>query len=124
MENFIKYITRNYEIIIKELLNHLSIIGIALPFAVIIGVSVGIIIAGKPKISKIIIYISGMFMTIPSPALFGIMIILLAPFNAGLGKPPAVIALIIYSLLPMIRNTVNAVNSLDHNIIEIGRAHV
>jgi len=118
LENFIKYITRNYEIIIKELLNHLSIIGIALPFAVIIGVSVGIIIAGKPKISKIIIYISGMFMTIPSPALFGIMIILLAPFNAGLGKPPAVIALIIYSLLPMIRNTVNAVNSLDHNIIE------
>ncbi|WP_129407964.1 ABC transporter permease [Marinitoga lauensis] len=116
--SYIKYLSYNYEKIIKELLNHLQIIGTALPFAIIIGVGIGLLISKNRKISQIVLYIANILMTIPSPALFGIMVILLAPFHMSLGKPPAIIALVIYSLLPMIRNTLVAVKTLDKRMIE------
>ncbi|MBM7559711.1 ABC transporter permease [Marinitoga litoralis] len=116
--NYYEYLSYNYEKIIKELINHLRIIGTALPFAIIIGVGVGLLISKNKNLSKIILYIAGILMTIPSPALFGIMVIILAPFNMGLGRPPAIIALVIYSLLPMIRNTLVAIHTLDKKIIE------
>jgi osmoprotectant transport system permease protein len=116
--NYYEYLSYNYEKIIKELINHLRIIGTALPFAIIIGVGIGLLISKNKNLSKIILYIAGILMTIPSPALFGIMVIILAPFNMGLGRPPAIIALVIYSLLPMIRNTLVAIHTLDKKIIE------
>ncbi|KAF2956349.1 ABC transporter permease [Marinitoga sp. 38H-ov] len=119
--NYIEYLSYNYEKIIKELINHLRIIGTALPFAIIIGVGIGLFISKNKNISKVVLYIAGILMTIPSPALFGIMVILLGPFHMGLGKPPAIIALIIYSLLPMIRNTLVAIYTLDKSIIESAR---
>jgi len=60
-------------------------------------------------------------MTIPSLALFGYMVVLLAPLKAGIGVTPAVIALVIYSFLPVIRNTVVAVNSVDPRMIEAAK---
>jgi len=60
-------------------------------------------------------------MTIPSLALFGYMIVLLAPLKAGISVTPAVIALVIYSFLPVIRNTVVAVNSVDPRMIEAAK---
>ncbi|KLO25106.1 MULTISPECIES: ABC transporter permease [unclassified Marinitoga] len=119
--SYLTYLSYNYEKIIKELINHLEIIGTALPFAIFIGVGLGLLISKHKKISKIVLYIAGILMTIPSPALFGIMVILLAPFKLGLGRPPAIIALVIYSLLPMIRNTLVAIHTLDKGIIESAR---
>ncbi|SHE54488.1 osmoprotectant transport system permease protein [Marinitoga hydrogenitolerans DSM 16785] len=119
--SYLTYLSYNYEKIIKELINHIRIIGIALPFAVIIGIGIGFIVSRNQKMSKIVLYIAGILMTIPSPALFGIMVILLAPFHMGLGRPPAIIALVIYSLLPMIRNTLVAIHTLDKGIIESAR---
>ncbi|WGS64721.1 ABC transporter permease [Marinitoga aeolica] len=119
--DYLEYLSYNYEKIIKELLNHLRIIGTALPFAILIGVGIGLLISKNKTLSKIVLYIAGILMTIPSPALFGIMVILLAPLHMGLGKTPAIIALIIYSLLPMIRNTLVAIHSLDKSIVESAR---
>ena len=60
-------------------------------------------------------------MTIPSIALFAIMVIVLSPFNLGIGITPAVIAIIIYSLLPIIRNTVTAILQVSPDIIEAAK---
>ena len=60
-------------------------------------------------------------MTIPSLALFGIMVALLAPLKAGIGIVPAVIAIIVYSMLPMIRNTLVAIKEVDPYTIEAAR---
>jgi osmoprotectant transport system permease protein len=60
-------------------------------------------------------------MTIPSLALFGIMVVLLAPFNAGIGIVPAIIAIILYSLLPMIRNTLVAIKTVNPAMIEAAK---
>ena len=68
-----------------------------------------------------VIYISSILMTIPSLALFGIMVVVLAPLNLGLGIVPAVLAIMIYSLLPIIRNTVTSLNQVSPRMIEAAR---
>jgi len=60
-------------------------------------------------------------MTIPSLALFGIMVVLLAPFQLGLGLTPAVLAISLYSLLPITRNTYTALNQVSPGMIEAAR---
>lgn len=60
-------------------------------------------------------------MTIPSMALFALMVVLLAPFGLGLGLTPAVIAITIYSLLPILRNTNTALNQIDASMIDAAR---
>ena len=118
---FFEYIGKNWDQIITELLRHIQIIAIALPISIGIGVPIGIGISRKPKLAKGVIYIASVLMTIPSLALFGFMVLLLAPFNAGLGVPPAVIAVVVYSLLPLIRNTLVAVQEVDPAIVEAAK---
>jgi len=60
-------------------------------------------------------------MTIPSLALFGLMVVLLAPFKLGLGIVPAVIAITMYSMLPITRNTYIAINQVPEGMIEAAR---
>jgi len=60
-------------------------------------------------------------MTIPSLALFGIMVVLLAPLRLGIGITPAILAIMIYSLLPIIRNTHTALNQVDPRMIEAAK---
>ncbi len=118
---FFEYLTNNWDELIKQLLRHLQIIGIAIPISVGMAVPIGVLISYRKSLSKIVIGIAGIAMTIPSLALFGFMVILLAPFNAGIGIPPAVVAIVIYSLLPILRNTVVAVNEVSPGAIEAAR---
>ncbi len=115
---FFEYIFDNGDRIFFELLRHLQIIGIALPIAIVIGVPIGIAISNHKKTANVVIYIASVLMTIPSLALFGFMVALLAPFDAGIGVPPAVIAVVVYSLLPLIRNTLVAIQEVDPATVE------
>ncbi len=115
---FFDYLFNNGERIFFELLRHLQIIGIALPIAIAIGVPIGIAISNHKKTANVVIYVASVLMTIPSLALFGFMVALLAPFDAGIGVPPAVIAVVVYSLLPLIRNTLVAIREVDPATVE------
>ncbi len=118
---FFDYVLRNLDRIGTELLRHIHIIALAIPLAIAIGAPIGIAIANHKTAAKVVIYIASVMMTIPSLALFGVMVVLLAPFGAGLGIPPAVIALIVYSMLPIIRNVVVAIRAVDPEMIEAAR---
>ena len=107
--------------IIQELLRHIQIIVISLPFALIISVPLGFYISPRPKMAQVVIYLSSVMMTIPSLALFGLMVVLLAPFNLGLGIVPAIIAIALYSMLPITRNTYIAINQVPEGMIEAAR---
>jgi osmoprotectant transport system permease protein len=96
----------------------MKLIALSLPFSILIGVPIGIFISKNSKIANITLQIAGILMTIPSLALFGIMVVILAPIKAGIGTTPAVIALIIYSLMPIIRNTLIGIKSINIKIIE------
>ncbi len=118
---FFTYIQNNWERIFVELGRHLYIVALSLPISIILGVTLGILISRNKQVARIVIYFASILMTIPSLALFGIMVLLLAPLNAGIGVPPAVIALVVYSLLPVTRNTLIAVKSVNPATIEAAR---
>jgi osmoprotectant transport system permease protein len=100
---------------------HLRMIALAMPLSIILGVSIGILIYRRDRLSTTAITIAGIIMTIPSIALFGLMIPVLAPFGAGVGTVPAVIALILYSQLPIIRNTYVALKGVPPDTIKAGK---
>jgi osmoprotectant transport system permease protein len=113
----LEYLANSWNQILRELLTHLKIVVVALPFAMAVGVPTGILISYNKQVAKVVIYFAGILMTIPSLALFGFMVILLAPLKAGIGMPPAVVALVVYSFLPITRNTLVAIQAVDPGVI-------
>jgi len=119
--SFMEFLGYYQGIILKELLRHLEIIAISIPISLIISIPLGFYISPRPKLAKFVIYIASILMTIPSLALFGLMVILLAPFKLGLGMVPAIIAIALYSLLPITRNTYIALNQVSPRMIEAAK---
>ena len=105
-------------------LEHLQIVGVACVIAVILGVPLGIYIAGKGRenVADTVLYLAEIAMTIPSLALFGLLIAILSGLKLpALGFLPAIIALVIYAQLPIVRNTYTAIRAVDPPIIEAGK---
>ena len=97
---------------------HIIIVAIAITLAIAISIPLGILITRKPKLATLILGFANVVQTIPSLAIFGFLISL--PFLGGIGKTPAVLALILYALLPLIRNTYIGISSIDPAIRENG----
>jgi osmoprotectant transport system permease protein len=98
---------------------HLVLVAIATTIATLIGIPLGILITRKPKLASIILGCANAIQTIPSLAIFGFFISV--PFLGGIGKIPAIFALTLYALLPLIRNTYIGINSIDPAILEAAR---
>jgi osmoprotectant transport system permease protein len=110
-----------YDQVVLLTYQHLRMIALAMPPAILFGVGIGILIYRQDRLSAPAITVAGIIMTIPSIALFGVMIPVLAPLGAGVGTVPAVIALILYSQLPIIRNTYVALKGVPQATIKAGR---
>ncbi|MFW6139069.1 MAG: ABC transporter permease [Spirochaetota bacterium] len=118
------FITRRPEMIAQWTLEHLWIIFVANGIAVVIGVSLGIFICGegREQAADSVLYMAGIIMTVPSIAMIGLLMALLAALNLpSLGFLPAVIALILYGQLPILRNTYTSIREVDPAMIEAGR---
>lgn len=102
--------------VLEFTVGHLTITFVTLFFASIIGISLGVIITRRRRLYNPVITTAGIIYTIPSLALFGIMIPIV-----GIGFAPAVIALTLYSLLVIIRNTAVGVDGVSPAIIEAAR---
>ena len=103
---------------------NLYIILIANSIAVILGIIIGILISGKKreKLAEIVIYFASIMMTIPSLALFGLLMGLLSSLSLpSIGFLPVVIALVLYGLLPIVRNTYTAIREVDPAVIEAAK---
>lgn len=95
---------------------HLYISGIALGLGILVAVPLGILLTRLPKIASFVIGIASVLQTVPSLALLALMI----PF-LGVGKFPAIIALFIYSLLPILRNTFIGMKNVDRNYRNVAK---
>ncbi|WP_071190507.1 glycine betaine ABC transporter substrate-binding protein [Trichormus sp. NMC-1] len=98
---------------------HLILVAVAMTIAISIGIPIGIFITRQPKLAPSIIGLANAIQTIPSLAIFGFLISV--PFLGGIGKIPAIVALTLYALLPIIRNTYIGINSVDITIRESGK---
>jgi osmoprotectant transport system permease protein len=101
----------------RHTVEHLVLVGISLSAAILVSIPLGILAARRPRIGHIVLGTAGILQTIPSLALFVFMI----PF-LGIGGPPAVVALFLYSLLPIIRNTYAGLKDIPSAIIESAHA--
>ena len=113
---FLEFIHSNWNEILMLAWEHVQLVGLAVSTAIIIGVPFGIYITQHETLSNLVLTVAGIMMTIPSIALFGIMIPILSVINQGIGFLPAFIALVLYSQLPIIRNTFIAVKNVDPNM--------
>jgi osmoprotectant transport system permease protein len=111
--------TRRSEVLLLTL-EHLEIVVISVAVAVGIGVPLGILMTRKAGLRRPILAIANVLQTIPSLALFGFLIPL--PFIGGIGTRTAIVALVLYSLLPIIHNTYTGITGVDPAIREAGRA--
>jgi osmoprotectant transport system permease protein len=107
------------EQLIRHTLEHLFLVGISVSIAVIIGIPLGIFSTRNLSAKRIILGLANVFQTIPSLALFGFLIPV--PIIGGIGERTAIVALILYSFLPIIRNTYTGIISVDPAIKEAGR---
>jgi len=116
--NILSYYLNNFDRIISALEVHILIFSVSLTFSIIIGISISIFVTqeGRKKIGRIILSVMGAAQSVPSLAIIAIIFIFV-----GIGVKPAIIALIIYSLVPIIFNTTSGILSVRQNIIEAGR---
>lgn len=102
-------------------LEHIWIVAFSVFLATIIAVPIGVYISRNEQIANKFINVANILMTIPSIALFGLMLPILSIIGHGLGKVPAVIALVLYSQLPLIRNTYVGIKNVPRELVEAGK---
>ena len=100
-----------------QTLEHIGLTFISLFLAVLVGLPLGVLISRKQKLSSPVLGVAGILQTIPSIALLGFMIPLL-----GIGPKPAIVALLLYALLPIIRNTYTGITGVDSVVKEAATA--
>jgi osmoprotectant transport system permease protein len=105
---------------ISLLLQHVMLVGASTAAAIAIGVPVGILAARRPRLGAPIVWLANVVQTIPSLAMFGFLLPL--PFIGGLGARVAIVVLILYALLPIIRTTVAGVRGVERSLVEAGTA--
>lgn len=104
---------------------HLLLAGFALAVAIIVAMPIGILLAKlrSQTLASIVLGAAGIIQTIPTLAMVTIMVMLFAKLplldQVGLGKPPALVALVLYALLPILRNTYTGIQQVDPSVIEV-----
>jgi osmoprotectant transport system permease protein len=106
--------------ILEATLVHLTLVAIAMAFAIAIGVPLGLLVVHRPTLRNLSLGIASVFQTIPSLALFGFLIPI--PFIGGIGRRTAIVALVLYALLPVLRNTYVGLTGIDHAVLEAAEA--
>ncbi len=114
--SFWDYIQANSGQIASLLLEHIKLTAIAVGLAILIGVPLGILISYIRKASKPVLSVANVVQAIPSMALLGFMI----PF-LGIGTVPAVSAVVLYSLLPIIKNTFTGIENINPQTLEAAK---
>jgi osmoprotectant transport system permease protein len=117
--NLINFFIRNRSEVLKLTFEHLLLVLIATGAAAVVGIPVGIVLTRRASLAKPVLAVANVLQTIPSLALFGFLIPVLGSY--GIGRVPAIIALFLYSLLPIIRNTFAGINGVDPAVREAAR---
>lgn len=119
--NIWEYIISEWSFILNLTIEHIVLVGVAVGLAICIGVPLGILMTRFRFLAPAVLALATVILTLPSIALFGFMIPLFSMFGAGLGKGPAITAVFLYSLLPILSNTFTALDQVDKGIKEAGR---
>jgi osmoprotectant transport system permease protein len=117
--NVWQFMSQNRTEVLELTLEHLWLVGISMALAVLIGIPLGILITRWPKLNKPVLGGANIIQTVPSLALFGFL--LPVPWIGERADRLAILALTLYALLPLIRNTYTGIKEVDRAVVEAGR---
>ena len=117
--NLWHFMVQNHSEVLELTLEHLWLVGISTLLAVLVGIPLGILITRWPALNKPVLGGANIIQTIPSLALFGFL--LPAPWIGARADRLAILALALYALLPLIRNTYAGIKGVDRAVVEAGR---
>ncbi|MDN5833092.1 MAG: ABC transporter permease [Brevibacterium sp.] len=110
---FMEFLVKRGDDMLELGLAHAAVVGAAVIIATVLGVLLGVLTYRRERARDLVLALTGSFLTIPSFALF---ILLLGPL--GLGWQPVLLALVLYGLLPVVRNTITGLRGVDPAIVE------
>ncbi|RMG53460.1 MAG: ABC transporter permease [Acidobacteria bacterium] len=116
--SFIEFVIRHQREIVHLTEEHLILVGLSMSIALLVGIPLGILITRQPRWRKPVLGFANVVQTIPSLALFGFLIPI--PFVGGIGARTAIVALTLYALLPIIRNTYAGIMGIDPAVRQAG----
>ncbi|WP_153396795.1 ABC transporter permease [Ornithinicoccus halotolerans] len=111
--DFVDFLVRRSDDMLELGLGHAGVVGLSVLLATVLGVSLGVASYQRERAREAVLAVTGAFLTIPSFALF---ILLLGPL--GLGTAPVVVALTMYGLMPVVRNTITGLREVDPAVVE------
>lgn len=111
--SFVEYLRSNWDHVLELAIAHALLVALSVAIATAVGVVLGVATYRTERPREIVLAVTATFLTIPSIALFGLFIIWI-----GLGWLPVVIALVMYGLLPIVRNTVVGLRQVDQAVVE------
>jgi len=117
--NVFQFIAQNHTEVLELTGEHLWLVGASIVLAVLIGIPLGILITRWPVLKRPVLGGANIIQTIPSLALFGFL--LPAPWIGARADRLAILALTLYALLPLIRNTYTGIKGVDRAVVEAGR---
>jgi len=117
--NVFQFIVQNRSEVVELTLEHLWMVAASTLLAVVIGIPLGVLITRWPRLNKPVLGSANIIQTIPSLALFGFL--LPVPWIGARAERLAILALALYALLPLIRNTYAGIKGVDASVLEAGR---
>jgi osmoprotectant transport system permease protein len=117
--NVFQFMWQNQGQVLELTLEHLWLVGVSTLLAMAVGIPLGIVIAHRPRLDKPVLASANIIQTIPSLALFGFLLPL--PWLGERADRLAILALTLYALLPLIRNTYTGIRGVDPAVLEAGR---
>ncbi|MEM5433709.1 ABC transporter permease [Paraburkholderia diazotrophica] len=118
--NLFDYLSANWPELLQLTLQHAWLVSLAVGCAIIAGVPLGVLMSRWEWLAAPLLGIATVILTLPSIALFGLMIPVFSRFGEGIGAVPAITAVFLYSLLPIMRNTYLALHNVEASIKEAG----
>lgn len=118
--DFWHFMLTNRRQVLELTFEHITLAGLSTLLAALVGIPLGVLITRVPRLSKAILAGANVIQTIPSLALFGFLLV--APWIGARGSRMTIVALALYALLPLIRNTYAGIQNVDPAVVEAGRA--
>lgn len=119
MRDFLVFLIERRSELAAMTAEHVVLVFVATGLAVVVGVPVGVFLTRRPSLARPVIGFASVMQTVPSLALFGFLIPI--PILGGIGNRTAIVALLLYALLPILRNTYTGVLSVDRAVVDAGR---
>ena len=117
--NWYEFIVQNRGEVFERSIEHIGLVGASMAISLVIGLPLGVVLVSRARLQRWVIGAANVVQTIPSLALFGFLIPV--PWIGGIGAGTAIVALSLYALLPILRNTCTGIAEVDPAVIESAR---